>query len=85
VSLLPSWLSVSSIIPVRFNPRSLTDLIILAAASTLAGPIPADSLSKKDIDIIREPETLDSGLEVIGRELEGVEARDPLAPYRGYT
>lgn len=82
-----SWLSVSSIIPTRFNPWSLTSLIVLAAASAFAGPIPADSLSKKEVAVnnnilAREP---DSELEILAREPEDVEAREPspICPARG--
>ena len=57
----------------------LTRLIILAAASTLASPIPADSLSKKANHLIlhREPEIPDLELEILAREPEDVEAREP--------
>jgi len=81
VSLPLSWLSVSSINSAYCNQWSLTSLIVLAAASTLAGPIPANSLYKRDVvgdDIlVREPEARDSELKVLAREPEVVEARDP--------
>ena len=52
-----SWLSVSNISSDRFNPWPLTSLIASAAASTLAGPIPADSLLAREPEIVgaREP------------------------------
>ena len=43
VSLPPSWLSVSSVIAARFDRWSLTSAMILAAASTFASPVPAES------------------------------------------
>jgi len=53
----------------------------------LAGPIPANSLSKKDVvryDIlVREPETPDSELEIFSREPEVVEARGCYSGPRG--
>ena len=82
-SLPPSWLLVSCITTTRFNRRSLTGLIVLAAASSLASPIPADSLSKKEVPavkyniLVREPEAQDSKLEVLAREPEDVEVREP--------
>jgi len=83
VSLPPSWPLVSGIITTRFNPRLLTSLIVLAATSALASPIPAESLSKKEAGavkyniLIREPETPDSELEILAREPDEVEAREP--------
>ena len=57
VSLLPSWLLVSSMITARSSRRFLICLMVLAAASSLASPIPADSPSKKEIGVklVREP------------------------------
>jgi len=57
VSLLPSWLLVSNIMTARLNRRLLTCGMVLAAASNLASPIPADSPSKKEIGVklVREP------------------------------
>jgi len=48
----------------------------------LAGPIPANSLYKKDVVVgheilVRELEARDSELNVLAREPEVVEARDP--------
>jgi hypothetical protein len=77
-----SWPSVShQSIHTRFNHRSLNSLIVLAAASTLASPIPAASLAKKEVGavdlniIAREPEAPGSGLEILARD--EVEAREP--------
>ena len=58
VSLPPSWLSVSSIITARSNRWSLTSPVVLAVASTLASPVPANSLSKKEVVVRTEPEPL---------------------------
>ena len=82
MSLLLSWLSVSTITSARFNPWSLISLIVLAAVSTLASPIPAESLHKKELadnyDILaREPESLGSEWELLAREPEDFEAREP--------
>ena len=71
-------------IATRFDWRSLTSLIVLAAASTLASPIPAGSFSKKEVDAVeynilaREPEVQGSDLDILAREPEIVEARDPI-------
>ena len=64
VSLPPSWLLVSSIMTARFNRRSLTCGMVLAVASNLASPIPADSPSKKEIGVklIREPNCIFRGI-----------------------
>jgi len=86
--LLPSWLSVSSIVATRFDRRSLTSLIVLAAASTLASPIPAGSFSKKEVTgvkyniLAREPEVQGSDLDILARDPESVEARDPICTPR---
>ena len=66
-----------------FQPLvAYTGLIVLAATSALAGPIPANSISKKEVAIenailAREPEILDSELGIIAREPEDIEAREP--------
>ncbi|KAF9652446.1 hypothetical protein BDM02DRAFT_3108971 [Thelephora ganbajun] len=63
--------------------RVFATLLAFAAASTLASPIPADSLSKKEFAavkyniLVREPETPDSELEILAREPDEVEAREP--------
>jgi hypothetical protein len=54
----------------RSNRWSLTGLVVLAAASTLASPIPAEPFSKKEVAVAR--------LDVLAREPETVEARDPV-------
>lgn len=71
-----SWPSVShQSIQTRFNHRSLNSLIVLAAASTLASPIPA-AVGSADLNIIaREPEAPGSGLEILSRD--ELEAREP--------
>ena len=61
-------------ITARFILWSLTFLIVLAAVSTFASPVPVGSLQKKDLAavdaniIAREPETVDSELEILARE-----------------
>lgn len=54
---------------VRFNHWSLTSHMVLAATSTLASPIAANSLSRevylKRSVVVREPESQDSKLEAL--------------------
>ena len=47
-SSLPSSFSVSCLGRTRLDRWSLTGLIVLAAASSMASPVPADALAKKE-------------------------------------
>ena len=66
---------------VRFNRWSLITRMVLAAASTLASPIAANSLSKKELYVkrgvlVREPESP-------GSKLDSREPAEDICPPRG--